>query len=429
MSADLDNSAINILAEKADGDVYFTAEKTTVGDSVLKIINTAKEEVKYGFCAGDDQNIITNAEILAEIPYYARTSEKNIRVCFMNGSSYTAAESVKYDGAAVSFDAPSSADVVVTEGSSVAIQGNALDLKGSISLVFYARLDDVDAASAKMLFWTAPQTEYTEATAERTVETSGKTSQGYKFEYKNIASKDMNTKVYARICAVGKDGKKIYGEEPKSGYGITDYAKNMMKDEKLKPLLVTMLNYGAAAQEYFGSEDEPVNRILADADRAVDGTKIYDNRAETIEEGTAKCASEIKGKTLTLDGDISINYYTSYKDADNLEYGMLFWTERAFKATDEHIAGTESYRNTDYETNGGYIVFSYKNIVSSAMNDRIYARLYVRSGNSYTYGDIDSYSVGDYAASKISKGGDAKLGKLLRTLMLYGEEAEKYFGF
>ncbi len=428
MTAVLDKKAIKRLAEYGADKVYFSAEKTAVSDSVLKIINTARTAVKYGFYAVDETNEITDAEIRAEIPYYSKTKEKNIRVCFMNGKNYTAADNAEYDGTAVSFDAPSCADAIITEGSSVAIQGKALDLKGSISLVFYARLDDIDPKSAKMLFWTSPQKEYTEATAERIAETSGKTAQGYKFEYKNIASKDMNTKIYARICAVTKDGKKIYGEEPKSGYGITDYAKNMMKDEKLKPLLVTMLNYGAAAQDYFGSDDEPVNRILADADRAVDGTKIYDNRAETIAEGSAKCASEIKGKTLTLDGDISINYYTSYRDADNLEYGMLFWTERAFKAASEHVAGTETYRSNDYEKNGEYIVFSYKNIVSSAMNDRIYARLYVRSGSSYTYGDIDSYSVGDYAASKISKGGDPKLGKLLRTLMLYGEEAEKYFG-
>lgn len=429
VAAEIDKSAVLALADKSKNGkkVYFSASKSeTVSEDVLRALNTAREQLEYGFYYENDETIDIGS-FKTEIPYTSKTVERNITVCVFEGKSYSLKDDALYKDGFILHTADGSEKIVIAEGAAVAIQGRALDLKGSVSLVFYARLDGIDADNARMLFWTSPQAEYTESTAERVVKTTGKTSLGYKFEFENIASKDMNTEIYARIAATDSHGKHIYGDEPQSGYSIVKYAQNMMNDEKLKPLLVKMLNYGAAAQEYFGSDATPANSILTEGERATDYTRIYTSGAQTIPEDAIKCNSEIKGKTISLDGDISINYYTSYRDGDGLEYGMLFWTENAYKSCKSHTIGTESYKNTKYEVNGDYIVFSYKNIVSSAMNDRIYARLYVRNGDSYAYGDIDSYSVCDYAANQITKNSDQKLIKLLRTLMLYGDEAKTYF--
>ena len=192
--------------------------------------------------------------------------------------------------------------------------------------------------------------------------------------------------------------------------------------------LVKMLNYGAAAQEYFGSEDTPANSVLAEAQRVTDFTKIYRSQAATITEETinGKCQSHIVGKTLSLEGDISINYYV-LSDEKVDEVGILFWNEDAYESTEAHIVGTQSRAARTYTTNGRYKVFSYDNIASRQMFEPVYARVYTRTGNVYKYGDIDKYSVKDYAANQIEKNDDPVLIRLLRCLLLYGDEAEKYF--
>ena len=135
-----------------------------------------------------------------------------------------------------------------------------------------------------------------------------------------------------------------------------------------------------------------------------------------------------KGKTLILDGDISINYYTQWNGAAGAEEGMLFWNENDFNNTALHTLGTQTFSSQYYEDNGGYRVYTYPNIVSGAMNEQVYARLYRKTADGHIfYSDIDSYSVRDYAANQLSRDTDKALVKLLRTLMLYGDEAEKYF--
>lgn len=241
----------------------------------------------------------------------------------------------------------------------------------------------------------------------------------------------MGKTVYARLRARDMYGNVYLSDPPSEGYSVVKYAENMLGNEKLHTLLVKMLNYGAAAQEYFGSEYPLVNSILTEGEKAVDYTQVYKSLARTIAEGgagdTANTANAaIRGKALVLDGDISINYYTeAYESAD--EMGILFWTENAFRATDSHVFGTHSSMTNNFFESGGYKVFTYGNIVSSAMNKQVYARVYTRRGNEYKYGDIDSYSVRDYAAGKLSKGADEKLTRLLRTMMLYGTAAEEYF--
>ena len=129
---------------------------------------------------------------------------------------------------------------------------------------------------------------------------------------------------------------------------------------------------------------------------------------------------------MILEGDISINYYVS--DEKNVdEMGVLFWTEDSFKKTDSHIAGTQSLIIKDYAINNGYKVYNFDNIVSSKMFDNIYARVYTRVGNKYRYSDIDKYSVRDYAANQLSKSNDTLLKNLLRRLLIYGDEAKRYF--
>ena len=427
----LDKDIVRSLADSYSGNgIYFVSETTdNVSDENKNILKNARKQIFYKFVDAENNEIKPQDYFTVTFPYFPENTGDVINVYDVNGTRLNN-KNYTYSDGSIQFETNKSETILVSDGYGLRILGRALDLQGTISMIYYAMPENLDINSVKMLFWTSPQTEYTLETAERVVEADGKALIGYKFVYKNISSKDMNKEIYARLMATDADGDVLYSPIPNEGYSIRKYAQNMMKDEKLRPLLIKMLNYGAAAQEYFGSEEEPVNLVLPVGERATDFTKIYRSESQTMSEDGpyGKSSAQIDGKTLLLDGDISIKYYTSWQGESGYdEAGVLFWTENAFKANRNHVSGTESYKTTYFENNGDYRVFTYPNIVSSAMNEQIYARIYVRYGNEYKYSDIDSYSVRDYAANQLAKNSDTALVKLLRTLMLYGEEAEKYF--
>ncbi|MBQ9757893.1 MAG: hypothetical protein IJW15_05735 [Clostridia bacterium] len=408
-------------------EVFLVLKKNdNLSEDIMKKMSSGKFEVSCSFENQIQEEIPITKKFNIEIPYIAGENN-NVQLYSVNGSAVIFKKSTTENGA-IGCQVSSKERILFSEGVVVMITGRTLDLQGTISMIFYASLEGVKASTARMLFWDSPQDEYTLETAQRVVEYSGSDANGYRFEYDNISSVDMNKKIYARIVAKDNNGNTVYGSVPYVGYSIVTYAENMMTNQQLRPLLVKMLNYGAAAQEYFGSDRKPANSILAETEKVMDFTKLYVSQAKTIEEKTrnGKCNAQIIGKTLSLEGDISINYYVS--DEKNVdEMGVLFWTEDSYKKTNSHIAGTQSFVVKDYAISDRYKIYTFDNIVSSKMFDNVYARVYTKVGNTYKYSDIDKYSVRDYAANQISKSSDTLLKNLLRRLLIYGDEARRYF--
>ena len=100
---------------------------------------------------------------------------------------------------------------------------------------------------------------------------------------------------------------------------------------------------------------------------------------------------------------------------------------KGFNEKEKHIMGTQLKKINTFTNNGSYKVFSYDNITSREMSEPLYARVYTKKDNVYKYGRIHKYNVKDYAVKQIEKNEDAALIKLLRCLLIYGEEAEKFF--
>ncbi len=421
-----ENDIMAMYGQSRSNKIYFVLEKTTfLDDTVYEKLSGAQYEISAKIVNESGDQVSKNAKPELKITHYA--SGDSVQLYTMSGTSLIS-KPMSQEADGILCEISGNESLIVSEGNVLIITGRTLDLQGTISMIFYASLEGVNSSDARMLFWEDKQSEYTEATADRIVSYSGKDSNGYRFKYDNISSKDMSKKIYARLMAKDMQGNTVYSKVPDSGYSVVSYAENMMKNQKLKPLLVKMLNYGAAAQEYFGSEQPLANSILTEGERVVDLTKIYRSQAATIKESTVsgKCQSHIAGKTLILEGDISINYYV-LSDEKVDEVGILFWNKDAYEGTASHVVGTQSSAARTYTSNGKYKVFSYDNIVSKQMFEPVYARVYTRTGNTYKYGDIDKYSVKDYAANQIDKNDNPGLVKLLRCLLLYGDEAEKYF--
>ncbi|MBE7031341.1 MAG: hypothetical protein E7401_00030 [Ruminococcaceae bacterium] len=428
LTVTLDREFVESLSKKSkNGKVFFDVKKAVgIEDAIIKrLMPDVKIEINYCFTDANGETLEASGKLSVEVPFTSNTTQ-NVRIYEVQDTMVVDMKA-EYKENILLYNGSPTARTLVSEENIVEITGRTLDLQGTISLVFYAQIEGIDPSRVKMLFWESEQSRYVKDTADRIVDMVGKDKNGYRFEYKNITSKDMSKKIYARLMAEHEDGTVRYSMMPREAYSVTKYAENMMKNKSLKPLLIKMLNYGTAAQEYFGSDNEAANLILKQGERATDFTKTYESAdAVIVENNGTKTSAYIAGKTIKLEGDISINYYV-LDDEPSEESGMLFWTEYDYAVAKAHTMGTESRKVTNFEKNGEYKVYAYTNIVSRQMYNSIYARAYTKVDGEYRYGDIHKYSVRDYAANQLEKNSAPKLVKVLRCLMLYGEEAKNYF--
>lgn len=176
-----------------------------------------------------------------------------------------------------------------SEPPSVTIKGNLLSLESTIYIVYYTQPQNVPVGAERgLLIWTEiPENgEYTYATANKRITTPIADSNypGWdRFEYKDLAAKQMTKNVYAK--AYIKDGDNIVYSSL-SKYSILQYITNQLAKTNIadnyRALLEGMLSYGAAAQTYFGYETD---RLATDTYYKVsvkEGTILADGTASGL---------------------------------------------------------------------------------------------------------------------------------------------------
>ena len=253
--------------------------------------------------------------------------------------------------------------------------------------------------------------------------------QWLRFSYNGLSAKEMGDELYARIVAE-KDG--IQYESNLDIYSIKTYAMNMLRKEesedKLKKLLVDMLNYGTQAQVYF--QYNTGNKVNAELD---EGMRLYGTTgnpdltcfSESVltEEATAA----IVGHTLRTGSNIELVYFLRLPmevDLTNVEFDL-------------------SYTSTDgifHEMIIPYNRFTYDeslniytcDIISVAVKDfgcKIEAKVFdVSTNEKKLISDIDYYSIGAYISNQLKNDsiGD-ELKSLLIEMKRYCVSAAEYF--
>ncbi len=148
-----------------------------------------------------------------------------------------------------------------SEEMNLKIYGKNLLLEDSIYISYAVPVEGTNGADVKMLFWLEPQSEYVYGTQKYELSPEPKTvtvenTECYVFNFRELAAKQMTVDVYARAYASTTDGES-YSKLDK--YSVLQYAYNMLgktssatPDAKTTKLLNSMLDYGAAAQEFFG---------------------------------------------------------------------------------------------------------------------------------------------------------------------------------
>lgn len=251
----------------------------------------------------------------------------------------------------------------------------------------------------------------------------------YRVTTPGIASKHLGDTLYFAVYAKRSNGTYVYSKL--LSYSPKTYAYTQLKagPAELKPLMVAMLNYGAAAQTYFQyNTDALVNADLSAEQKvlaaAYNGDMMPAVSAPTAEQqGSFADTGKLldRYRTVSFDGAFSVNYYCTFSTAPVGNVTMYYWnstdldvfTEKNAVAVTMEKIGNGEYRASvpgiaaKHLDRGFGVAFAYTDETGAQTTD------------------VQSYSIGTYCNSSINKGYD--IAPLSAATAVYGYYAKQYF--
>ena len=207
------------------------------------------------------------------------------------------------------------------------------------------------------------------------------------------------------------------------------------EDETMKALCVALLNYGAAAQEYFGYRtDDLMNAGLTAEQQAL--VAAYD--ASYFQGAVAPDSTKLgafaatdsgfptKGSSVSFDGAFAINYYIAPSQEPQGDMQLYIWTPADYAAASALTADNASEIITmERQENGAY--WAQADGIAAKMLDETYyvAGVYTdEDGNTCSTGII-AYSLSKYCINNAKPGKDMQ--ELAANTAMYGYYAKQYF--
>ena len=253
----------------------------------------------------------------------------------------------------------------------------------------------------------------------------------YMVQSNGIPAKNLSDAVYFKVYAKLANGAYVYTDV--AGYNAVAYANTVLgkssSTDKAKALVVAMLNYGAAAQEYFGYKtDALMNAGLTAEQQALVSAYSDSMVADVVKADSSKVGSFVMNggysniyPTVSFEGAFSINFYfTPNKTADD---GLTFyyWDAETYNSVDVLTIdnATASQPMNQSGKNWGAAV---EGIAAKAIDETVYvAAIYTSNGVEYPTG-IVAYSLGNYC--KTLAGNGEAFGA---ATAVYGYYAKAYF--
>ena len=256
----------------------------------------------------------------------------------------------------------------------------------------------------------------------------------YMVHTNGIPAKNMGDTVYFKVYAKLSDGSYVYSDV--AGYNAVVYAQSILansQSESMKALVVSMLNYGAAAQQYFGYRTDALMNAGLTAEQqalvsaydqsmisgveAADSSKLGDF-AKT-EEGFGKLSASV-----SFDGAFAINYYMTTTKAVEGDVTMYFWTASDYANASELTA--ENATGSVTMTAGAEYWASVCDIAAKEIDDTVYvAAVYTSEGETYCSG-VRAYSLGQYCKTKAADEA-AAVQDFAAATAVYGYYAKNHF--
>ena len=247
-----------------------------------------------------------------------------------------------------------------------------------------------------------------------------------------ISAKNIGDTLWFSIYTKLSDGSCYYTN-------LVDYSPEMYAysllgsgDADLDHLLIAMLNYGAAAQLYFGYRtDDLVNKYLTQEQQSM----VEDYRSDMVspigavdleKQGVFAANGGYVNRypSVTFAGAFSINYYyvPSFTPVDGIT--MYYWREGDYQAADvltfENATGVVKITEADNGTYRG----SVSGIAAKNIDDPVYAAFIYSDGTTTYASGVLPYSIGTYCKDLADVNGFEALAK---ATVVYGHSAKLYF--
>jgi hypothetical protein len=263
-----------------------------------------------------------------------------------------------------------------------------------------------------------------------------------------INAKEYGDMIYMRPFVEIKEGEYITGSA--AWYSVKTYCDDKLSkntDKKLQEVCASILEYGAAAQQYFDyKEDALVNEgldvsayNLEFSEEMLDALKPAGPKTASLS-GTKEKVGSAKA-TLSLEGSIVLEVvYPSVEIAaeDILKAEVLVWTEEAYNSTEDfsyagqtytfkvpmklgELAGSEGY-TASLKLEG-----TYEGIPAKSTGDTLYFAAYVETTEGIYRSGMSVYSP-DYFVKQMLGSSNAELVRVAKALAVYGEKARAIFG-
>ncbi|MGM9554547.1 MAG: hypothetical protein ACI3V2_09595, partial [Faecousia sp.] len=243
----------------------------------------------------------------------------------------------------------------------------------------------------------------------------------YRVEFAGLAAKNMGDSFTATIHAEAADGTQYVGVSMTAS--IADRIKATLRKSTAtaaaKTLAVDMLNYGAAAQEYFGYDTEHLVNGDLTAEELAYGTQEVPTIANTMSK-TGTGTITVVTPSVTLRSKVTLNMlfntanYTG--DVSKLTY----------KVTDA-ATGEVVFTGTPVQQSGTIYKCVYDDVGAKRMRSNITIGIY--DENDQLVSQVQTWSVESYIADILGRSTASDTTRaLLGNMIKYGDAAAAYLG-
>ena len=317
------------------------------------------------------------------------------------------------------------------------LKAPALEFKDMITVnAFFTAENIQDVVEMGMVTYTEKVAVVDVATASHVIPgaTLDESTGRYFASSQGIHAKYLGDTVYLSCYAKLTDGSYVY--TTMASYSPVQYATNQLKNSTntaLKQLCAAMLNYGAAAQNYFGYNTD----VLANSTLTAEQIALPEAYTSDMV-GTVPAAPKDKQgafasnkgfgtrkPAVSFEGAFSINYFftPSYTPVDGIT--LYYWTEADYAAADvltvENATGAVAMTDEGAQFRGDI-----EGIAAKDLAKAIYVAAVYSDGTTTWTSGVLGYSIGAYCSSQAS--GTGTMAELAKATAVYGYHAKAYFG-
>ena len=296
-------------------------------------------------------------------------------------------------------------------------------------------LDHVSLTDMGLITFDRENTEGTVADAMDMIPGAVLTEDGYIVHTNGIPAKKLGDTLYFKVYAKCADGSYVYSKL--YHYSAKTYAMNQLtgSNEAVKPLVVAMLNYGAAAQQFFGYRTDCLMNAELTADQKA-LVRSYDpgmasevGKVDALKTGmfVNNGGFTVRRPSVTFGGAFSINYFFTPAYVPDGEITLYFWDAETCDEVSVLTAENASCSETMYPAEAAEYFAAYAGIAAKRIGDTVYAAsVYETGGITYCSGVLP-YSLSVYC-KRFAENDASSAQDLAAATMVYGYYAQQYFG-